>query len=199
MNWGAMAQNLETSININNASGNTIYSNTEAYGLLNPGDSMSLYHSNKFLPNAIGEHIIEYEVLGDSIDATPFDNILEKGFFVTDTIFNPYYPNSNQTDVIGTGHFTGGDDGFKMANLISLLEADEITSVRIGLNRSQSDYYNTVPGGMVQISIFDTTGFYSAGGKIQLYFLTSTLLLQMTQQILKQLFYSNYIFRQCTG
>ena len=36
MNWGAMAQNLETSININNASGNTIYSNTEAYGLLNP-------------------------------------------------------------------------------------------------------------------------------------------------------------------
>ena len=163
MNWGAMAQNLETSININNASGNSVYSNTESYGLINPGDSMSLYHSNKFLPSTIGEHIIEYEVTGDSIDATPFDNILEKGFIVTDTVFNPYYPNSNQTDVIGTGHFTGGDDGFKMANLISLLEADEITSVRIGLNRSQSDYYNTVPGGMIQISIFDTLGFYSAG------------------------------------
>ena len=97
---------------------------------------MSLYHSNKFLPNAIGEHIIEYEVLGDSIDATPFDNILEKGFFLP-IQYLIQYPNSNQTDVIGTGHFTGGDDGFKMANLISLLEADEITSVRIGLNRSQ--------------------------------------------------------------
>ena len=46
MNWGAMAQNLETSINVNNASGNTLYSNTETYGLLNPGDSISLYHSN---------------------------------------------------------------------------------------------------------------------------------------------------------
>ena len=146
MNWGAMVQNLETSININNASGNSLYSNTESYGLLNPGDSMSLYHSNKFLPSVVGEHIIKYEVIGDSVDATPFDNILEKGFIVTDTVFNPYYPNSNQTDVIGTGHFTGGDDGFKMANLISLLEADEITSVRIGLNRSETDYYNTVPG-----------------------------------------------------
>ena len=54
MNWGAMAQNLETSINISNASGNSVYSNTESYELINPGDSMSLYHSSKFLPSTIG-------------------------------------------------------------------------------------------------------------------------------------------------
>lgn len=163
MNWGYMDQNVTTELNVVDGSGNNIYSNTEAYGSLTSTDTMDFYHAGKFIPTASSEYVATYTISGDSTDATLYDNTLERGFFITDTVFNPYYPNSNSTDVIGTGHFTGGDDGFKLANLVSLIEGDELTSVRIGLNRSNSDYYNTVPGGMVQVSVFDTTGFYSAG------------------------------------
>ena len=163
MNWGAMDQNMSTGISIVEASNpnNTVYSNVEYIDLVSAGDSTGWINDQKWLPSSTGEYIAEYLIIGDSADATDYDNSLLKGFIVTDTVYNPFLDFSN-TDATGTGFFTGGDDGFKMANLISLINTDELTSVRIGLNRSTTAQYNTVPGGMIQITVFDTTGFYSA-------------------------------------
>ena len=60
---------------------------------------------------------------------------------------------------MGTGYFTDGDDGFKMANMYEIETADELTSVTLGLRTNGV----TVAGGMVQVTVFDTTGFFSAG------------------------------------
>ena len=161
MNWGAMDQNVSTGIAVTDAANNTIYSQIEYVDMVAAGDSTGWLNDEKWLPTSIGEYLVEYSIIGDSADATDYDNVLNKGFIVTDTVFNPFYAFGN-TNATGTGFFTNGDDGFKMANLVSLIEADELTSVRIGLNRSTTAQYNTVPGGMIQVTVFDTTGFYSA-------------------------------------
>lgn len=164
LNFGAVSQSYSSDITINDANGNMVYNHSELSNyLLQSNQDTFLLHSQKFLPTTTNEYIITYSVNSDSIDASPSDNELTKGFVVTDTIFNPFYFNTDDIDIMGTGNFTtGGDDGFKMANLISIIEADELTSVTIGLNTSSSDQYNTVPGGLVLISVFDTVGFYSS-------------------------------------
>ena len=60
---------------------------------------------------------------------------------------------------MGTGYFTtGGDDGFKMANMYEIEVGEELTSVTLGLRTN-----GATVAGMVQVTVFDTTGFFSAG------------------------------------
>lgn len=163
LNFGSVDQTFNTEIVVNDASGTNVYTNTEyfAYALPSNQDTF-LYQSNKFIPSATSQYTISYSINSDTTDSSPFDNELFKSFIVSDTVFSPFNPLSNDLDIIGTGFFDGGDDGFKMANLISLIEADELSSVTVGLNTSTNDQYNTVAGGGVIVTIFDTVGFYSA-------------------------------------
>ena len=79
---------------------------------------------------------------------------------------------------MGTGYFTnGGDDGFKMANMYEIEVADELTSVTLGLRTNGA----TVAGGMVQVTVFDTTGFFSAGVETPILYSDFTSLVEQIQ------------------
>ncbi len=162
-NWGALDNNqISCTMDIEN-NGVSVYQNTETAGSLLADSTMIYYATGNYMPTQIGEYTCTYTVVGDSADGSPIDNTSERIFEVTDTVFNAYKPGTNHTDCIGTGHFTGGDDGFRIGNVYDLTTDKEITSVTIRLYRSNSDYYNTLPGGLIQVQVFDTTGFWSAG------------------------------------
>ena len=162
-NWGALANNqVSCSMDIQH-NGGSVYQITENGGSLLSDSTMIHYSTASYMPTQTGEYTFIYTVLGDSVDGSPIDNTTERSFEVTDTVFNAYKPGTNYTDCVGTGHFTGSDDGFRLGNIYDLTTDKEITSVTIRLYRSNSDYYNTLPGGLIQVQVFDTTGFWSSG------------------------------------
>lgn len=134
------------------------WSDSENNGLIGPDSTFVVYHSNQYMPTTPGQHDFLFEVISDSTDATPINNETTVTVFVTDTLFNAF-GTGDKLGSMGTGYFTDGDDGFKMANMYEIETADELTSVTLGLRTNGS----TVAGGMVQVTVFDTTGFFSAG------------------------------------
>ena len=100
------------------------------------------------MPTTVGQHDFLFEVSSDSTDATPTNNESTLTVFVTDTVFNAF-GSGEKLESMGTGYFTGGDDGFKMANMYEIETADELTSVTLGLKTNGE----TVPGGMVQVTV----------------------------------------------
>lgn len=152
-NFGVVGQpNVTTTVTTGS------WSDSENQGLIAPDSTLVAYHANQYMPTSIGQHDFLFEVNSDSTDATPINNDANVTVFVTDTLFNAF-GTGDKLGSMGTGYFTDGDDGFKMANMYELEVADELTSVTLGLRTNGS----TVAGGMVQVTVFDTTGFFSAG------------------------------------
>ena len=152
-NFGVVGQpNVTTTVTTGS------WSDSENQGLIAPDSTLVAYHANQYMPTSIGQHDFLFEVDSDSTDATPINNDANVTVFVTDTLFNAF-GTGDKLGSMGTGYFTDGDDGFKMANMYELEVADELTSVTLGLRTNGS----TVAGGMVQVTVFDTTGFFSAG------------------------------------
>ena len=153
-NFGAADQtNVTTSIST------TGWNDSENFGGLWSGADFVTNHTNQYMPTTNGQHDFIFSVSSDSIDATPANNEGVMTVFITDSIFTPF-GTGEVLGSMGTGFFNiGGGDGFKMANMYELETADELTSVTLGLRTNGA----TQPGALVQVTVFDTTGFFSAG------------------------------------
>ena len=152
-NFGVMAQpNVTTTVT------DGMWTDSENNGTIAPDSTFVVYHANQYMPTAMGQHDFTFTVSSDSTEASPLNNEMDVTVFITDTIFCAF-GTGEKLGATGTGYFTGGDDGFKMANMYELEVADELTSVTLGLRTNGA----TMPGAMVQVSVFDTTGFFSAG------------------------------------
>ena len=135
------------------------WSDSENYGTLAADSSFVVYHANQYMPTTAGLYDFSFSVSSDSTDASQINNVDTVTVIVTDTIFNAF-GTGEKIGSLGTGYFdTGSDDGFKMANMYELEVADELTSVTLGLRTRGA----TMPGALVQVTVFDTTGFFSAG------------------------------------
>ena len=146
----------------------TGWNDSEIYGTLSSGADDITYNSNQYMPTSIGQHDFIFSVSSSATDATPSNNEGLLTVVITDSIFAPVgisggNPGSDAySSSMGTGYFSfGSDDGFKMANMYELEVADELTSVTLGLRTNGA----TMPGAQVQVSVFDTTGFFSAGNE----------------------------------
>ena len=134
------------------------WTDSENYGILERDSSFVVYHVNQYMPTTVGQYNFNFSVSSDSTDASQINNVDSVTVTVTDTIFNAF-GTGEEFSTMGTGYFTNGsDDGFKMANMYELEVADELTSVTLGLRTNGA----TMPGALVQVSVFDTTGFFSA-------------------------------------
>jgi hypothetical protein len=134
------------------------WTDSENYGILERDSSFVVYHVNQYMPTTVGQYNFNFSVSSDSTDASQINNVDSVTVTVTDTIFNAF-GTGDDFGFMGTGFFdNGGDDGFKMANMYELEVADELTSVTLGLRTNGA----TMPGALVQVSVFDTTGFFSA-------------------------------------
>ena len=152
-NFGVVAQpNVTTTVSDGS------WTDFENHGTINPDSTFVVYHANQYMPTTAGQHDFLFTVYSDSAEASPLNNEAGVTVFITDTLFNAF-GTGEKLGSTGTGYFTGGDDGFKMANMYELEVADELTSVTLGLRTNGS----TIPGAMVQVTVFDTTGFFSAG------------------------------------
>ena len=133
------------------------WTDSENYGILERDSSFVVYHVNQYMPTTV-DNTISISVSSDSTDASQINNVDSVTVTVTDTIFNAF-GTGEEFSTMGTGYFTNGsDDGFKMANMYELEVADELTSVTLGLRTRGA----TMPGALVQVTVFDTTGFFSA-------------------------------------
>ncbi len=119
-------------------------------GALAYRDTLNTFTS-QFKPQSQGQYKFIYSVLSDSASVVS-DTFY---FYVTDTNLSTdfnYYSNS-----IGTNEF--GNDGSAIATRIDLdesISSAKIEKVKIGLSNI------SVPGGAIEIEIYDTTGFIYA-------------------------------------
>jgi len=154
-NFGVLPQ---TNVTTTYSDGTSSGTDSENNGTVQPDSTFLVYHANQYMPTTVGLHDFLFSVSADSTDNSPVNNELPVSLVITDTLFNAFGI-GEKIGSSGTGYFTGGDDGFKMANMYELEVADELTSVTLGLRTNGS----TDVGGMVQVTVFDTTGFFSAG------------------------------------
>lgn len=142
-NFGVNTQtNVTSTVDVSGAgtfNDSYVYSNTN----LDSDSSYVEYHTSMYLPSTMGEYINTFIVSADTTDDNPNDNGMEVLFSISDSVFAPYYA----LDAQGTVSTGFAADGFKAANLIETLVADELTSTTLLLNP------NTVAGGFVQISV----------------------------------------------
>lgn len=158
-NYGVFQQNnVTTTIDV---SGDGSFTNSQVYSLdsLASDSSFIEYHSNHYTPDVVGEYINTFSVSADSADDNSSDNEREVIFAITDTVFSPDYA----YDLVGTVGTNYYPDGFKAANLIELVAADDLSSVTIRLSG------NTVPGGSLQIAVSDTANFTDNGSTPLMY------------------------------
>ena len=135
------------------------WTDSENHGTIAADSSFVVYHANQYMPTTVGLYDFSFSVSSDSTDASMINNVDTVTVIVTDTIFNGF-GTGEKIGSLGTGYFdTGSDDGFKMANMYELEVADELTSVTLGLRTRGA----TMPGALVQVTVFDTTGFFSNG------------------------------------
>ncbi len=155
LNFGTENQNNIKSIVNVDLSGNTIFSDTVTYEYVYADSTFSVFHEDSwFLPSETGVYTCEFLLSTDSLDATDYNNNTQYTFSITDTVFAA--DNNMASGSIGTSSFTDGADGLKLANLYQLETEDELTSVSLSLGSA------TVSGGFLQVTVFDTTGFYSS-------------------------------------
>jgi hypothetical protein len=134
------------------------------YNLSTPGQSMVSnardtvevrpYFSLAGLTN--GNYTLRMEVLSDSVDGSPADNVDTTLLTVTNDRISPFYPGSTVLGSIGTSSFSGEQDGVIVTSLINLTSSDTVTAVRVYLRS------NSVAGGVLAVSIRDTAGLASS-------------------------------------
>lgn len=104
---------------------------------------------------AAGTYTLRMEVLSDSVDGSPADNVDTTMLLITDNRVSPYYPASTTLGSLGTASFTDEEDGVIFTSLFNLTSSDTVTAVRVYLRS------NSVAGGVLAVSIRDTTGLAS--------------------------------------
>lgn len=118
-------------------------SDTGTYNTLNT-------YGNPFLTTGVGDYRAVYKVHSDSTQVVS-DTF---NFYVTDTILGLDF--NDFTNRVGTPNIS--DDGSAIASRIDLVMPCVIKSVRVMLSNT------TVAGGIVEVEVFDTTGFdFTAG------------------------------------
>ena len=146
-NFGVNQQtNITSNVNVNGGAfdDSFVYENT-----LDSDSSYVASHDNYYTPSGENEYTNVFTLSSDSTDQNDGDNTATVLFAVTDTVMSPDYA----FDAVGTVGTYYLSDGFKAANMIELVEADELTSITIFLGSS------TVPGGSIQVTISDTLNF----------------------------------------
>lgn len=153
-NFGVNQQtNVTTNVNVNGGAFDDSFTYENA---LDSDSSYVASHDNFFALSGVGEYENVFTLTSDSADLNEADNTATVLFAVTDTVMSPDYT-YDAVGSVGTYYFS---DGFKAANMIELVEADELTSVSIFLGSS------TIPGGSIQVTVADTTDFLDNAGTV---------------------------------
>jgi hypothetical protein len=85
----ATANNLKLKVNIYNHNTNTIlYSDSIGAPALNVNDNTVLEISSQYTPTTTGTFRLEYQLMQDSTDGAPADNLSTNVFIVTDSLFS---------------------------------------------------------------------------------------------------------------
>lgn len=103
-----------------------------------------------------GTYTLRMEVLSDSSDGSPADNIDTTMLLITDNRVSPFYPGTTVLSSLGTASFTGEVDGVIVTSLFNLTSSDTVTAVRAYLRP------NSQVGGVLAVSIRDTAGLASS-------------------------------------
>lgn len=156
-NGGFNAQpNTRANVNIDFNAG-SVYNQTSApQASLASDASIILDITSPYTPSSFGEYSGTFTALSDSVDEVPYNNTMNRSFWVTDTIYA--VDSDFRTSALGTNSFTNATDGFRMATLYELTTADTVTSVTINITVS------TRAGGLMEVTIYDTTGGSFTGG-----------------------------------
>ena len=159
-NFGSQTQYNVTSTIDCQESGMSVYNDVVNHGTITSDSSFAAYHSNWYNPSSIGVYEATFTISADSTDEEPTNNsgmVLQE---ITDGEYNPFGSGDKLSSISGT-FYTGGDDGFKLANLFEMEAADEITSVSVGLRTGTSTSTGncySCPGALIQVSVFDSAG-----------------------------------------
>ncbi|NBW33192.1 MAG: T9SS C-terminal target domain-containing protein [Cytophagia bacterium] len=100
----------------------------------------------------VGTYTLKIEVLSDSADGSPSNNLDTTMLLVTEDRISPFYPASTSLGTLGTASFSGEEDGVILTSLVNLSAQDTVTGIRVYLRST------TVPGGLVAVSMRDTDG-----------------------------------------
>ncbi|MFM7912156.1 MAG: hypothetical protein ACKO9W_08215, partial [Bacteroidota bacterium] len=102
-----------------------------------------------------GTYTLRMEVLSDSADGSPDNNVDTTMLLITENRVSPYYPASTNLGSLGTSSFTNNADGIVLSSLFQLTSQDTVTHIRVYLRS------NTVAGGFIAVSVRDTDGIAS--------------------------------------
>jgi len=102
-----------------------------------------------------GTYTLRMEVLSDSADGSPANNVDTTMLLITENRVSPYYPASTNLGSLGTSSFTNNADGIVLSSLFQLTSQDTVTHIRVYLRP------NTVAGGFIAVSVRDTDGIAS--------------------------------------
>ncbi|MFM7748233.1 MAG: hypothetical protein ACKO7X_09985 [Bacteroidota bacterium] len=102
-----------------------------------------------------GTYTLRMEVLSDSADGSPANNVDTTMLLITENRVSPYYPASTNLGSLGTSSFTNNADGIVLSSLFQLTSQDTVTHIRVYLRS------NTVAGGFIAVSVRDTDGIAS--------------------------------------
>ena len=162
-NFGSETQyNVSSTIDCQEG-GISAYNDVVNHGAITSDSSFVAYHSNWYLPTGTGLYEATFSISADSTDEEPSNNSAMVPQEITDGEYNPFGSGDKLSSLSGS-FYTGGDDGFKLANLFEMETADEITSVsisvRTGVNNpgTVDEFCYTCPGALIQVSVFDSTG-----------------------------------------
>jgi uncharacterized protein (TIGR02145 family) len=100
----------------------------------------------------VGNYTLRIEALSDSTDGSPSNNVDTTLLMITEDRISPFYPASTSLGTLGTSSFTGEEDGVIVTSLVNLSVQDTVTGIRVYLRS------NTVPGGLIAVSMRDTDG-----------------------------------------
>jgi len=130
--------------------------NTAGQNMLsNSRDTVEVQPYFSLAGRAAGTYTLRMEVLSDSVDGSPADNVDTTMLLITDNRVSPYYPASTTLGSLGTASFTDEEDGVIFTSLFNLTSSDTVTAVRVYLRS------NSVAGGVLAVSIRDTAGLAS--------------------------------------
>ncbi|MFM7031649.1 MAG: hypothetical protein ACKOX4_03910, partial [Bacteroidota bacterium] len=80
-----------------------------------------------------GTYTLRMEVLSDSADGSPDNNVDTTMLLITNDRVSPFYPASTVLGSIGTSSFTDEEDGVIVTSLFNLTSSDTVTGVRVYL------------------------------------------------------------------
>ena len=132
--------------------------NTTTPGLPLSSNSRDTLETSPFFAlsgRSTGTYTLRMEVLSDSVDGSPANNVDTTMLVITNNLISPYYPATTVPGAIGTSSFTGETDGVVVTSLFNLTSTDTVTDIRVYLRST------TVAGGMIAVSVRDTDGLAS--------------------------------------